>query len=389
MREERTALLYALAHFTNDLGFTGLPVFLPIWTALFGLTYTDGGILLGLTRLLAMFQLVFGYVVDRWPRRWLGPLGMLVSSLALSLTGVAPSFTLLILIVGVAALGSALFHPASVATVSNPKSTRRATLVSLFSSGGVVGFATGPLIFLAIAHTIGLQGTLLLALLGGPIFLGLLRYGVPPSPTTPLAVGEVAQALRARWRTFLPLVLALLVSSVTVSALGAYLPSYGVAQGLELTLAGLLLFAYIMPQTFGSLLLGQITDRVGRRLPVAAYMAVSTPILLAFIHGPLQLIWPAIALAGFTLAATFPILVVMMQELLPENRALASAMAYALHIGLGGLGVAITGVALDLYGFTPTLQALALLPLAAAATVLALPPSRPKAPIGPLPESQG
>jgi FSR family fosmidomycin resistance protein-like MFS transporter len=76
---------------------------------------------------------------------------------------------------------------------------------------------------------------------------------------------------------------------------------------------------------------------------------------------------------GFSLWSTFAVAVAMSHELLPENVGLASGVMMGLAIGIGGLGVAITGVIADQYSLAAALWSIPLLLFAAMLFMVVLP----------------
>ena len=81
-----------------------------------------------------------------------------------------------------------------------------------------------------------------------------------------------------------------------------------------------------------------------------------------------------VALGGFFLQSTLPVNVTFGQALAPVSAATVSSLMMGFAWGSGGLTVPIVGRIADLAGLDATLRGLALVPLAAAALALLLPP---------------
>ena len=81
-----------------------------------------------------------------------------------------------------------------------------------------------------------------------------------------------------------------------------------------------------------------------------------------------------VALGGFFLQSTLPVNVTFGQALAPVSAATVSSLMMGFAWGSGGLTVPIVGRIADLAGLDVTLRGLALVPLAAAALALLLPP---------------
>jgi MFS transporter, FSR family, fosmidomycin resistance protein len=71
---------------------------------------------------------------------------VITTSSLLSLMAVAPSPWLLFLLLLFGGLGSAAFHPAGTGIARSIGGRRKGLVMSVFSAGGTVGVAVGPLI---------------------------------------------------------------------------------------------------------------------------------------------------------------------------------------------------------------------------------------------------
>jgi FSR family fosmidomycin resistance protein-like MFS transporter len=80
-----------------------------------------------------------------------------------------------------------------------------------------------------------------------------------------------------------------------------------------------------------------------------------------------------VAIGGFFLQSTLPVNVTFGQSIAPVSAATVSSLMMGFAWGTGGLSVPIVGLIADRIGIEPTLQGLALVPLAAAACALPLP----------------
>ena len=112
----------------------------------------------------SIIQPAFGAVSDRLSLSWLMPVGVALAALGVGFAGVAPSFELTALAVGIGGLGIAAFHPEGARYANYASGDRRGTGMSLFSVGGNIGFALGPILITPAVLIFGLSGTLLVAI---------------------------------------------------------------------------------------------------------------------------------------------------------------------------------------------------------------------------------
>src|SRR5438046_1233690 len=164
--------LLALGHFAVDLTQGSLPAVLPFLKSAHGLSDAEVATIVLATNLTAsLLQPLFGYLADQTMRRWILPTSVVVAGAGMALTGLAPGYTSLVLLVVVMGLGVAAWHPEGYRTATGVAGDRKATALSYFSLGGNVGIALGPLVATFLVTTWALQGTLALAVPLGLLFL--------------------------------------------------------------------------------------------------------------------------------------------------------------------------------------------------------------------------
>src|SRR5919202_4430434 len=167
-------------HLATDLAQGALPALLPFLKDEFGLSYLiAAAVVLGSTFASSLIQPAFGLWSDARGALWLLPSGVALSGVAMALAAVAPSYGLTFVCVLVSGVGVAAFHPEGSKVASYVSGARRASGMSLFSIGGNIGFALGPLYAAAAIGAFGLDGGLLVMIPGlavGALLLGARSY---------------------------------------------------------------------------------------------------------------------------------------------------------------------------------------------------------------------
>jgi FSR family fosmidomycin resistance protein-like MFS transporter len=127
----------------------------------------------------------------------------------------------------------------------------------------------------------------------------------------------------------------------------------------------------------GTLIMGPLADRFGRRAVVAASMLALPPLILGFtLSGP-YFGMVLLALTGAATVGTFGVTVVMGQEYLPGRIGLAAGVTMGLSIGLGGVGAPLLGLLADESGLPTAMLAIAILPVLGFLLTLSLPRKTP------------
>jgi MFS family permease len=151
---------------------------------------------------------IFGYLGDRWPRRWLIAAGVFVWSLGTLLSGHAGTFALLICFRVLVGFGEASFgtiSPGWIADLFSP--ARRNLAISWFYLAIPVGSALGYILGGWIAAQHGWRAAFLFAGYPGLLLafvLFLLREPVRGA-TESAGTGASTPATRPGWRTYLEL----------------------------------------------------------------------------------------------------------------------------------------------------------------------------------------
>ena len=371
--------LLAMGHLVIDINQGALPAILPFLRGALDLSYAaTGTIVLMANMTSSLVQPLFGYLADRTARRWLLPLSVLLSSVGIALTGLAPSYGLVLFLVVISGFGIAAYHPEGYRMASRVAGDSKATGLSIFSTGGNIGISIGPPLITALITGFGLPGSLGL-LLPGLLVAALLTAVLPrlSAPPAPRAQGPTATASRTMVGAMTLLILVVTLRSWTQLGLTTFVPFYylDILKG-DPRMIGTLLFVFLGAGAVGTLVAGPIADRVGVRRYVVSVFLLATPIAIAFllVRGILSFI--LLGALGFVLVSTFTVSVVLGQAYMPRNPGMASGLIVGFAIGAGGLGVTVLGWVADRLGLQSALWISALMPLAGFVTALFLPEPR-------------
>jgi MFS transporter, FSR family, fosmidomycin resistance protein len=357
--------LLALGHMVIDINQGSLAVVLPFLKDALSLTYAaTGAIVLMANITSSIIQPLFGFLADKTARRWLLPLSVLLSSVGLAFTGLAPSYAAVLFLVMITGFGVAAYHPEGYRTATAVAGERKATGVSIFSTGGNIGIALGPPLATALLTTYGLPGSLGM-LVPGVLVAGLL-LAVLPSLSAPAPTQARVQATRDGAQT--------MVGAMSLLGFTTFMPFYwkDVLHG-DPRLVGTLLAVFLGSGVVGTLVAGPVADRVGVRRYVVSVFLLAVPIAVAFLFARGIFVFVLLALLGFVLVSTFTVSVVLGQAYLPRNPGMASGLIVGFAIGAGGVGASALGWVADHWGLTRALWISALMPLAGFLVALALP----------------
>jgi len=381
-RHLRFVFLASLGHLAIELCSQFLPVVYPILVDTLGLTYTQVGALALVGSLgTSVAQPVFGYLSDRWDRRRMAALSVAWIGLIMGLVGWTNSYVLLMLTIGLGALGSAAYHPPGATMASSHGGERRGASVSIFSVGGSVGSALSPLLITAAVTRFGTRGTVVLtpvALLLSLLLFWRLGRAAPATDAPQSETG--AAATNGRFVLSLVLiVLCVMCLSWLQGSLRTYLPIWVQSQGQSLSVGSRMLTVYLAVMGVGSLIGGALSDRIGRWQLLGLCLGLLGPMVWLFVGATGWLQWVLIAVVGALLGATFPVSIVMAQETWPSGVGIASGLAMGLGWLPAGIGASFTGFVADRLSLAVGLRALVVPAVVGVGLVLAYAASRRRA----------
>jgi MFS family permease len=219
----RLAILLALSIFINYIDRGNLAIAAPHIKDELGLSYSQLGILFSsFFWTYAIFQIVSGWLVDRFPVNWVLALGILAWSAATFATGLVHGFMLLLVMRLILGVGESVAYPSYSKIISGHFSEfQRGRANSLICAGQASGPAIGTLLgALLIAHVGWRLFFVVFGVASSLWLLPWLKYLRKPVPTTassvvpslatpdaisePAASATILQILRQRsaWGTF-------------------------------------------------------------------------------------------------------------------------------------------------------------------------------------------
>jgi len=387
--DRRAMATLSAGHLFTDIAQGSIPALLPFLISKDHLSYAAASALvLAATISSSVIQPLFGHVSDRLSLPWLMPLGPALGGLGVALVGFTPTYGLTFAAIVLSGIGVAAFHPEGSRFANYVSGERRASGMSLFSVGGNVGFALGPLLVTPLMIAFGLHGTAFV-LVPTWLMAAVLVHELPRLKTFRKDVvgGRVRRSdAEEQWAPFALLAGVIALRSFVYFGMVTFIPLYYIhVLHVSKAFGNIALAAMLLGGAAGTLMGGPLADRFGRRTVLIGSMLSLPPLVVGFlICGPgLALVFAT--LAGAATIATFAVTIVMGQEFLPGRLGVSAGVTIGLSIGLGGVGAPLLGVLADAQGLRAVFEVIAVLPLLARVLVLALPGDashRGKLPLG-------
>ena len=374
-------LTISAGHAVHDTYAAFLPPLLPVFIANLALSKTEAGLLTVFMQGASLLQPFIGHLADRISLRLFVILAPTVTAVMMSLLGVAPGYAVLALLLVVVGFSSASMHAVGPVMTGNLSGRRLGRGMGFWMVGGELGRTLGPIVIVSAVRLLALEGTPWL-MIGGFLTSATLYVLLKDVSGRPPNAGQGLpwqQAVQGMGPLLVPLAGILVARAFMVSALTTYLPTFLSEEGADLWFAGVALSILEAAGVVGALLGGSISDRLGRRWVLFISMLATPLLMFVFLAVKGWLQFPLLLVLGFTALSVSPVVMALVQESYPENRALANGLYMALNFGLRSGVVVVIGALGDLFGLRLAFTVSAVIPLLGLPMLLLLPRRRPGA----------
>ena len=353
-------------HLFTDMMQGVLPALLPFLISEHGYSYAvAASLVFGLNLVSSVVQPLFGVMADKTAMPWLLGVGVFLACSGMAATGLTSSYPLLFISVMISGIGIAAYHPEG-ARYANKVSAqkKKATGISIFSFGGNMGFALGPIAATTLVLGFGLKGVTFLLI--PAIIMGVLLLVQMRKCHAALNVTQAKKTVKTgeraadRWGAFGLLCVLLFSRSFVFYGMNTFLPLYWISVfGQPETTANTALSIFLTVGAFSTLFGGRLADRFGLHSMIRIGFAMLLPAISLFAFSPSVTVSTLLLIPiGMGLYLPFSSMVVTGQRYLPNHVGLASGVTLGLVISVGGLAAPVLGKLADLSGFHPVMYVL-------------------------------
>jgi FSR family fosmidomycin resistance protein-like MFS transporter len=348
-------------HFTHDVFGAFIGTLLPVLQERLQIPIGQAGLLASAFRLPSVLQPFLGYWADKYDARLFVVWAPTVTAIAVTSLGWAPTYLAMVVVLMIAGLSSAAFHPAAGAMVTRVGGDRIGRASAYFMTGGELGRAVGPALIAAYISYVAFEQIWVLLIPAVVVTaFGFQRIvGSNARIPKPPPAAALRAAIAARRGPLALMTAIILMRSLTLAGFQTYLPSLIVNEGHgDLRLGGLTLTIYEIGGVVGAFTGGTLSDRFGRRQLMLVSQITGGPILFAalwFVGGLAS--YPLLVIGGFLALSAGGVQLALMQELLPGNRSVAAGLTYFLSFESAVITTAILGFAAEWWGLGNALMA--------------------------------
>lgn len=305
----------------------------------------------------SIVQPLFGYLSDRYQNRFVIIAAIIIAGIGFSSLSWVQTYALMIMGVLICGLGIAAYHPDSAKFVNALSGGQKAQGMSIFSFGGNIGFALGPIVITMIVNSLGMKGINWLLVFAVVIAFILWEMQKKKSFTQEnnsikeSANHKIQNSAKSKddWKHFGILTTVLFGRSIVFYGLNTFLAIYWISVLKQNNTQGSIALSLLfIVGSIGTLLGGRLADKIGLT-PVIKGAFIILPFLLLILVSVQNLYLSYIMLIplGLTIFMPYSAMVILGQKYLPDKLGLSSGVTLGLAVSVGGIASPLLGIAAD------------------------------------------
>lgn len=375
-----------LGHLCADLGGGALPSILPTLIAQKGITYTQAaGLTFALSSIGSAIQPIFGSMADKTSRPWLMSLGIFMAGCGISSLGFLDNYWAMFIAVAFTGIGAALFHPDGGRMANYVSGEKKGKGISLFSVGGNMGGALGPMLAIFGIAVVGdLRGAAILAV---PAFAmsafmvtqhgNLAEFAAEGNKKTKAAI---AAGQKDDWKSFGKLTGVIFLRSTIQTGLTTFIPMFWMSVLLQSEeVSGSVTTIISLSGAVATLIGGNLADRYGFNKTIRLGLILVVPCLTAVTLSRNVLLSTILLVpTAMFLNFAFSPSVALGQKFVPNHLGLASGITMGLASSFGGVVSPMLGKIADHAGLPVVMWILIVISAVACAASFFVPDAPPE-----------
>lgn len=352
--------LVAASHMLHDIYSSFLAPLRPLLIEKFGLTLALASLWDLIMRVPWFLNPFIGILAERTAPRYFIIVTPAITAITMSLLGVAPSFTIICILLFTMGISSAFYHVPAPTMVKRLSGNHTGRGMSYYMFGGELARTAGPLIITASVSWWGLEGTWKLIPFGiiasFILYLKLKDIKISDKIKKKNTVKRQEFASLKKYIPFFSILIGFTIfRAIMKSGLTAFLPTFYYSErGESLWFANSALAAFQLAGAVGTILSGTISDKIGRRTTLLIISIVSPVMMFLFINATGWISFVFLALLGFFVFAPGPVLIALVQDRSKEFPVFMNSIYMTVSFVSSALAVFFAGAMGDWLGLEKT-----------------------------------
>ncbi|MCK8058863.1 MULTISPECIES: MFS transporter [unclassified Fusibacter] len=378
IKKNTSLIAVSWGHFVNDFFMSVVPVVLFAFASEMKLNAIQMSMIaFVITTAGTFFQPLVGLLIDKVQKSSLLIYSLLLITLGMSLSGLITNFYLLILVVGVSALGSSVYHPLGSTITIHKTSLTKGKSLSVFMTVGSFAHSAAPIVAIPLVTIYGLKALSVLMIPG--LLSCLILYMARVQEVTwtkdkdssegsnhaKLTKGQMAQMT-------IPMSIAVIKGLLyrVVIVFGVIL--LGI-KGIEPVMAAAVLSAFMIARAFATLIGGFISDSIGEKNTLILFNTAALFSVFMLVYGGNLLSILGLVILGFTINATAAANITITHKILPNNVNYGTGLIMGFAATMSAVAILGFGVLVDRFSLTASLNVVVVLTAFMAVSSYALP----------------
>ena len=345
-------MLVAFSHFIHDVYTSFLSPLLPLIIEKLSLSLSQAGLMSTVMQIPALLNPVIGLFADnRGLARWLVILAPTLTAFSMSLILNAGSYVLLLVLVFLAGISVALYHVPSPVLVAKYSGDKKGRGMSIYMTGGEAARTVGPMFAVAAVSFLGQDRFYLVMTIA--VLISVLLYFSLEKEEEKIAMkrkGSIKSAYDEIRHVLLPITGVLAARSFMHATMGTFLTVFVEKETGSLWYAGAALALYEAFGVAGILCAGTLSDRIGRQRVLFWVLTVAPVAILIFVFTSGWIKIVMVAIAGFTVLSTTPVMLALVQENAKKNPSAANGLFMMASFFVRSVAVFLAGMIGDAAG---------------------------------------
>lgn len=353
-------IIVAAMHMLHDIYSSFLSPLRPLLIEKLGISLTLASLWDLIMRIPWLLNPLIGIIAEKTAARYFIIITPAITATAMSLLGIAPSFTIIAILLFTMGISSGIFHVPAPTMIKRLSGNKTGKGMSYYMFGGEIARTSGPLIITASVSYWGLEGT-----------WRLIPFGLVASFILYLKLKDIKISDDLKHKTttqqyifksvkpYIPFFLLIigftLFRAVMKSGLTAFLPTYYYTdKGESLWFSNGALAVFQLAGALGTISAGIISDKIGRKATLVIISMISPVIMFLFIHASGWLSFALLIVLGFFVFAPGPVLIALVQDQSEKFPVFMNSIYMTVSFITSALAIFFTGALGDWIGLEKT-----------------------------------
>lgn len=344
----------SISHLVHDIYSSFLAPILPLLIEKFGISYSLVSLLSFIQKTPNIINPFIGLLADKIQMRYMVIITPVITSISMSLLGVASSYIILAILLFVMGISSAFFHVPAPVMVKKSSGNQLGKGMSFYMIGGETARTLGPLIIVGAVSLWGLEGTWRLipfsVLASGILFFKLRKIKVSDDIKKAERQTGIKETVKKYLSLFIVLSAFVFFRAFMRQGLSLFLPTYFTQiKGESFEFSGIIFAVFQFSGVFGVYFAGKLSDKLGRKTILLILSILSPVMMWFFLYSNGNFVIPFLILLGFFLIAQGPVLLAIINDINSDRPAFINSIYMTTNFVINAVVVIFVGILSDVF----------------------------------------